>query len=87
MGRLSLETRSKVITMWVNCYPVSVIQKRLLQEGVSISKVSLLALFKKLKNPNQVVDIKHKLKSSLLAECHHRYIDEVMMEDNELTSR
>ena len=26
-------------------------------------------------------------RSSKLAECHHRYIDEVMTEDNELTSR
>ena len=87
MGRLSLETRNKVIVMWVNGYPVSVIQERLLQEGVSILKVSLFALIKKFKNTNQVVDLKRKPRSSLLAECHYRYIDEVMTEDNELTSR
>ena len=87
MGQLSLEIRSKVIVMWGNGYPVSVIQERLLQEGVSISKVSLFALIKKFKNTNQVVDLKRKPRSSLPAECHYRYIDEVMMEDNKLTSR
>ena len=46
MGRLSVETRSKVILMWKNSYPVT-IQKRLSQ-GVTVSKVSLFTLIKKL---------------------------------------
>ena len=53
MGRLYLETRSKVIVMWVNRYPVSMIQEWLLQEGVSISKVSLFALIKEFTGPGE----------------------------------
>ena len=87
MGRLSLETRSKVIVMWGNGYPVTVIQERLLQEGVSISKVSLFALIKKFKSTKLVVDLKRNPRSSILEECHYRFIDETMTEDNELTSR
>ena len=41
MGRLSLETRSKVIVMWKNSYPVSETQERLSQEEVSVSSVSI----------------------------------------------
>ena len=47
MGRLIMETRSKVILMWKNGYPVTVIQERLSQ-GVTVSKVSLFTLIKKL---------------------------------------
>jgi hypothetical protein len=50
MGQLSLEMRSKVIEMWNNGYPVSEIQERLSQEGVSVSKVALFALIMKLQH-------------------------------------
>ena len=87
MGRLSLETRSKVIIMRRNCYRVSEIQARLAQEGVSVSKVSLFALLKKFNNTSLVVDLKRKPRSSLLGHDHYRFIDEAMTVNNELTLR
>ena len=87
MGRLSLETRSKVIMMWKNGYPVAVIQRRLTEEGVKVLTVSLFALVKKFKSTSSVVDLRRAPRSSLLGECHYRFIDESMTEDNQLTSR
>ena len=87
MGRLSLETNSKVIVMWGNGYPVSKIRERLSQEGVSISRVSLFALIKKFKNTRLVIDLKRKPRPCLLGECHYCFIDETMAANNELISR
>ena len=75
MGRLSLETRSKVIVMKKNGYPVSEIQERLSQKGVTISKVSLYTLVKKYESTNLVKDMKRTPRSSLLDACHYRFID------------
>lgn len=63
MGRLSVETRSKVIVMRRNRYPVSVIQEKLLQEGVVVSKVLLFAL---IKMTSLVIDLPRKHRSSKL---------------------
>ena len=87
MGHLSLETRSKVIIMKKNGYPVSEIQERLSEKGVTISKVSLYALIKKFETTNLVDNMKRKPRSSLLDACHYHFIDDTMTEDNELTSR
>ena len=86
MGRLSLETRSKVIIMRRNGYLVSEIHSRLAEEGVSVSKVSLFALLKKFNSTGLVVDLKRKPRSSLLGHDHYRFIDETMTMNNELTS-
>ena len=84
MGRMSVETRSKVILLWKNGCPVTVIQDRLFQEGV---KVSLFALIKKFKSTVLVIDLPRKPRTSVLSECHYRFIYEKMTADNELTSR
>ena len=38
MGRMSLATRSRVISMWKNGYQLSKIRARFLEEGVVVSK-------------------------------------------------
>ena len=81
-----METRSKVFLMWKNGYPVTIIQKRLSQEGVTVSKVSLFAPIKTFIITNVVVDLRIKHRSSKLSICHYRYIDEVMTAGNEVTS-
>ena len=79
--------RSNVILLWKNGYPVTVIQDRLFQEGVKVSKVSLFALIKKFKSTALVIDLPRKPRTSVLSECHYHFIDEKMTADNELTSR
>ena len=84
MGGMSVETRSKVILLWKNGYSVTVIQDRFFQEGV---KASLFALIKKFKSTALVIDLPRKPRTSVLSECHYRFIDEKMTADIELTSR
>lgn len=67
MGRLSVETRSKVILMKQNGYSVTVIQKRLVEEGVQVSKVSLFALIKKFNQTKLIIDLPKKPRSSRLS--------------------
>ena len=66
---------------------MTTIQKRLLEEGVQVSKVSLFALIKKFNQTKLVIDLPKKPRPSKLNECHYRFIDEVMTVNNELTSR
>ena len=49
--------------------------------------MSLFALVKKYRATSLVIDLLKKHRSSKVFECHYRYIDDVMTEDNELTSR
>ena len=71
MGRLSLETRSKVIVMWRNGYWVSEIKERL-QEFNSTSFV---------------VNQKWKPRPSIFGHDHYRFIDKAMKVNNKLTFR
>ena len=55
---------------------------------MAVSRVSLFTLIKKFKKIKLVVDLKKKKpRSSILEECHYRFIDEAMAANNELTSR
>ena len=58
MGRMSLETRAKVIRLKKRGMPVQQIAKHLDSEGVDVSKVSLYALFKKYKATHCIQDQK-----------------------------
>ena len=46
MGRMSLETRLRVVAMWKKEWPLRVIQKRLQDEDIRVSIISLCKLTK-----------------------------------------
>ena len=47
----------------------------------------MFALIEKFKTTHVIADLPRKSRSSLFSEHHYRFIDEVMTNDNELTSR
>ena len=55
MGRMSLATRSRVVSLSQSGYPISKIQKHLEKEGTMVSKKSLHLLLKKYKMTGSVV--------------------------------
>ena len=86
MGRMSLETRAKVISMRSRNYSVSKIKKHLKEEGVMISKVSLFALFKKYDATKIIEDMKKEPRPQILVQLHYRFLDNIMTETNDFTS-
>ena len=86
MGRMSLETRAKVISMRSRNYSVSKIKKHL-KEGVMISKVSLFALFKKYDATKIIEDMKKEPRPQILVQLHYRFLDNIITETNDFTSR
>ena len=78
MGRMSIYTRLRVILMWKRGLKLKEIQGRLQEEEIRVSTVSLCHLIKKYRNTQTVLDQK-------LKEEHHRFIDEAMTENPELT--
>ena len=85
MGRMSLETRVRVIAMWKTGWPLRVIQKRLQDEYIRVSIVSLCKLTKKFRSTNSVCDNRTYKPPRTLTEEHLRFIDETMADNPELT--
>jgi len=75
MGRMSLATRSRVISMWKNGYQLSKIRARLLEEGVAVAKKSLCLNIRKYKLTGSVADRRTYKQPKKLNDAHYRLID------------
>ena len=88
MGRLSIEVRARVVNMWRAKFDVKAIVDRLAEGGVKVSRTTTIYnLVSKFKKTNSVGDIKKRPRSRRLDEGHYRFIDELMVENTNLTSR
>ena len=87
MGRMSADTRARVIWMWRAKFPVMKIQARLLEEDIKVSRTSIYHLVKKHCQTGSIADLKRAPRRSLLGNAHFRFIDEAMEVNPELTSR
>ena len=85
MGRMTNETRLRIIMMWKKGMSLRVIQKRLGEEGISISIVSICKLTKKFRLINSILDNRTYKPPRTLVEEHLRFIDESMAANPELT--
>ena len=85
MGRMTNETRLRVIVMWKRGLSFRAIQQRLGEEGIRISTVSLCKLTKKFHLTNSVLDHRTYKPPRTLGEEHLRFIDECMSDNPELT--
>ena len=83
MGRMSLETRAKVIAMRSRNYNLKKIREHL-EEEVSLSKLAIYMLIKKYDEIQTIEDIKRKPRPQLLQEEHCRFVDNLMVENNVL---
>ena len=87
MGRMTLETRRGVIKFsWLGMR-LKAIQRRLAEEGVTISKTSLCLLLKKYKETGTIADrIRPRSLRRKLQLEHLRLIDEALDKDDEISS-
>ena len=67
-------------------YAVGEIQKRLQEEGISVSKTSLCLLLKKYKERGTVQDLRWYRAPTLLSNLHYRFIDTEVAVNSDLTS-
>ena len=58
-----------------------------LAEGVKTSRTTVYNLLSKFRKINSIADIKRQPRSSLLSEGHYRFVDELMAQNNDLSSR
>ena len=86
MGRMSLETRAKVIAMKSSNYSLRKIKEHL-EGGVSVSKVLIYMLIKKYEKTNTIKDIKQRFRAMIIHENHYCFMDNLMAENNDLTSK
>ena len=87
MGRMSHETRLRVIGLWKLKYRLKDIQAKLQEEEIRVSKKSLCLLIRKYKETSSVCDRKYQRIRKSLNQEQYRYIDNCMAENKELTSR
>ena len=87
MGRLSIETRTRVITLWRAKFPVKATIDRLEEEGILVSRTAIFNLIVKFKKTHCVADIKRAPRSSKLNEEHYRFVDELTADTSDSMSR
>ena len=86
MGRMSVSTRSRVVSMSEKGFKLCKIQKHLANEGITVSKKSLCLLIKRLRTTGSVADRRSTRPRKKLKDEKYRFIDECMAEDDELTA-
>ena len=86
MPRLSYEVRARIMNMWRAKFTAEEIVDRL-AEGVKASRTSIYNLVSKFHRTNSIADITRQPHSRRLNEEHYRFVDEVMAENNDLSSR
>jgi len=87
MGRMSADTRVRVVCLWRAGFSVVKIRERLLEEGIVVSRKSLYLLLKKYNETNSIADQKRAPRRRQLRNEHFQFIDEAMEDNRELTSR
>ena len=87
MGRMSLETRAKIIRLKNRGMPVRWIARHLDTEGVDVSRVSLYALLKKYEETHSIQDRKRRARPQLLNDDQYRFIDNTVANNVDMTSR
>ena len=73
--------------MWRAKFTVKEIVDRLAEEGVKASRTTVYKLLSKFQKTNSIADIKRRPRSRRLSEEHYRFVDELMAENTDLTSR
>ena len=86
MPRLSYEVRARIMNMWKAKFSEKEIVERLV-EGVKASRTSIYNLVSKFQRTNSIADITRRPCLRRLNEEHYRFVDEVMAENNDLSSR
>ena len=86
MGRMSLATRSRVVSLSQSSYTISKIQKHLEAEGTIVSKKSLCLLLKKYKTTWSVADRRTVTPPRKLDNQHYHFINDCMANDDDLTA-
>ena len=87
MGRMSADTRARVIWMWRAKFSVANICTRLREEDIKVSRKSIYHLLKKHRRTGSIADLKRAPRSRKLNNEHFRFIDEAMEANPQLTSR
>lgn len=86
MPRLSIETRKRIVVLKEAGYSVRDILK-CLEEDVSISRSAVFKLLSKYKKYGCVADLRKSMPAKKLSKEQYIFIDNAMVENDELTSR
>ena len=87
MPRISVETRKRVCRLKESGLSLGKIRKRLFEEEIVVSKISLHKLWKKYLSTGAVVDRPRRTVTPKLTVDHYRFIGEAMASNDELTAR
>jgi transposase len=75
------------MNMWRSKFTVKEIIERLAEEGVRTSRTAIYNLLSKFQKTSSIADIKRRPRSRRLNEEHHRFVDETMAQNTDLSSR
>ena len=82
---MSTDTRLRIIGMWQRNVTQRAIRSILAEEGIHVSLVSTCRLIRKFRETKSVLDHRTNKSPKILTEEQHRFIDNAMANNNELT--
>ncbi len=86
MGRMSSDTRARVVWMRRAGFSIMTIRERLLEEGIKVSRKSLHFLVKKYEQTHSIADRKRAPRKRQLSNEHFQFIDEAMEANNDIST-
>jgi len=86
MGRMSLDTRSRVIHLYHCGWKLKDIQLHLKSEDICVSKKGLCLLIKKYRRYHTVTDLPRPLQTKKLSLAHLQALDEALANDDEIST-
>jgi len=87
MGRLSIEPRNRVISLYLKGHSVIEIRKRLWEENICVSRQALHNLVLKFRTNRTVADLPRRRLQPKITEEMRSVMEEALTNDNEITAR
>ena len=87
MGRMSMETRQRVVHLRQSGMKIKDIRTQLQEEGVKVSATSLYILVGKFSKTGKICDLHRASRPRILTQEHYKFVDKVISENDETTTR
>ena len=83
---MNVDFCARIVNKWRANFKVKEIVGRLAEEGVEVSRTAIYNLLTKFKRTESIGDLTRRPRSRRLDEEHYRFIDELIVENTDLTS-
>ena len=86
MGRMTIEARQRAVLLWKSGMKITNIHHRFKEENLRVSVTAIYHLIGKFAKTGNISDLRRNPRPSILETEHYEFIDQAMLENDELTA-